>query len=66
MADVYISGILSTITDPITLVLVVVGTFMGLVFGALPGLTASMGIALLIPLTFTLEPVPAIGMMIGC
>ena len=66
MADVYISGILSTISDPMTLLLVAVGTFMGLVFGALPGLTASMGIALLIPLTFTMDPVPALGMMIGC
>ncbi|MGI6028678.1 MAG: tripartite tricarboxylate transporter permease [Candidatus Heteroscillospira sp.] len=66
MAEVYISGIIGTITDPLTLVLVFVGTFMGLVFGSLPGLTASMGIALLIPLTFTLDPVPAIGMMIGC
>lgn len=66
MFEVYTSGILSTITDPLTLVLVFVGTFMGLVFGSLPGLTASMGIALLIPLTFTLDPVPAIGMMLGC
>lgn len=66
MVDVYVSGVLATVTDPLTLILVFVGTFMGLVFGALPGLTASMGIALLIPLTFTIPPVPAIGMMIGC
>ncbi len=64
--NVFISGVLATITDPLTLLLVFVGTFMGLIFGSLPGLTASMGIALLIPLTFTLDPVPAIGMMLGC
>ncbi|MCI8649659.1 MAG: C4-dicarboxylate ABC transporter permease [Anaerotruncus sp.] len=61
-----LAGVTATITDPLTLLLVFVGTFMGLIFGSLPGLTASMGIALLIPITFTLEPVPAIGMMLGC
>ena len=66
MANIYIQGILNTITDPLTLVMVFVGTFMGLIFGSLPGLTASMGIALLIPLTFTMDPVPAIGVMLGC
>ncbi|MGI6028674.1 MAG: tripartite tricarboxylate transporter permease [Candidatus Heteroscillospira sp.] len=66
MFEVYVSGVLNTITDPLTMVMVFVGTFMGLVFGCLPGLTASMGIALLIPLTFTLDPVTAIGMMLGC
>ena len=64
--SVYVSGILGTLTDPLTILYVFIGTFMGLVFGCLPGLTASMGIALLIPLTFTLDAVPAIGMMLGC
>jgi putative tricarboxylic transport membrane protein len=30
---------------------------MGLVFGSLPGLTATMGVAFLIPLTYTMDPV---------
>jgi len=47
------------------MVMVMVGTFMGLVFGALPGLTATMAVALLIPVTYSLEPVTAIGMMLG-
>ena len=64
--SVYVSGILGTLTDPLTILYVFIGTFMGLIFGCLPGLTASMGIALLIPLTFTLDAVPAIGMMLGC
>ena len=29
-----------------------IGVFMGIVFGALPGLTATMGLALLVPFTF--------------
>lgn len=41
------------------------GTLMGIVFGALPGLTATMGIALLIPMTFGLPPVVAFSAMLG-
>ena len=42
------------------------GTFMGLTFGTLPGPTATMGIALLIPLSYGMDPVTAQSMMIGC
>lgn len=43
----------------------VVGTIGGIVIGALPGLSATMGIAVLIPLTFGMEPLVALGMMAG-
>mgnify|MGYP000202733241 CR=1 FL=1 len=42
-----------------------VGLFFGIVIGALPGLTATMGIALMLPLTFTMPPVPSIVMLCG-
>ena len=51
---------------PFSIMMTFVGTFMGLVFGSLPGLTASMGIALLIPLTYKFDSAAAFGMMIGC
>ena len=35
------------------------GVALGIIFGALPGLTAAMGVALLIPLTFGMAPVTA-------
>lgn len=47
------------------LVAIIVGTVSGMVIGSLPGLTATMGIAILIPLTFTMEPLVALGMMAG-
>ena len=43
----------------------VVGVIGGIIFGAIPGLTATMGIALLIPLTFGMSPLMALGMMAG-
>ncbi len=61
-----LSNAFSTITNVNVLIFCFVGTFMGLVFGTLPGLTATMGIALLIPLSYGMDPTIAIGMMIGC
>ncbi|WP_319529790.1 tripartite tricarboxylate transporter permease [uncultured Cohaesibacter sp.] len=44
---------------------IALGTLGGLVIGALPGLTATMGVALLIPLTFSMTPVMGLNMLIG-
>ena len=57
--------VLSAVCNPTSLIMVLAGTCMGLIFGSLPGLSATMAVALLIPMTFTLEPVPAIGAMLG-
>jgi len=46
--------------DPITLALIAGSTLLGLVIGALPGLTATMGVALLTTLTLKLPPDTAI------
>jgi len=42
-----------------------IGVFGGTVIGALPGLTATMGVALLIPMTFGMAPVLGLNMLIG-
>lgn len=46
-----------------TLIGLVVGVGGGMVIGALPGLGATMGIAILTPLSFTMEPVAALVML---
>ncbi len=38
----------------------VIASLLGITIGAIPGLTAVMGVALLIPITFFMDPVPAI------
>ncbi|RXJ80908.1 tripartite tricarboxylate transporter permease [Arcobacter sp. F2176] len=43
----------------------IVGTTIGIAVGALPGLSATMGIAVLIPITFTMHPLTALGMIAG-
>jgi putative tricarboxylic transport membrane protein len=40
-----------------------VGTIGGMVVGALPGFTAAMGVSLLLPLTFGMEPIPSMVML---
>ena len=41
------------------------GLIWGILGGATPGLSASITMALLLPFTYTLEPMPAIVMQIG-
>ncbi|GBD49546.1 tripartite tricarboxylate transporter permease [Methylopila sp. Yamaguchi] len=49
-------------------VLLVIGlaAAFGLFVGAIPGLTATMAIALLVPVTFFMDPITAVGAMISC
>ena len=42
-----------------------IGVSLGIIFGALPGLTAVMGIALLIPLTFGFPAITAFSALLG-
>jgi putative tricarboxylic transport membrane protein len=44
---------------------IIVGVFTGICIGALPGLTATMGVALVLPLTFGMDAVPGILLLIG-
>ena len=50
-------------TDPLVIGLIILGTIAGVVVGALPGLSSSMAIALLLPFSLYLEPVPAIALL---
>ncbi len=42
-----------------------IGVLAGIIFGALPGLTATMGLALLVPFTFTMSPAAGLIMLGG-
>ncbi|MBT4263380.1 MAG: C4-dicarboxylate ABC transporter permease, partial [Deltaproteobacteria bacterium] len=47
------------------IIFLTLGVFMGIIFGALPGLTATMGLALLVPFTFTMAPATGLIMLAG-
>ena len=44
---------------------VVIGVIAGIVVGAMPGLSATMAISVLVPFTFGLQPLVALGLMAG-
>ena len=50
--------------EPFTLMAIVLSAFFGLFVGAVPGLTATMATALLVPVTFFMPPIPAIATMV--
>lgn len=47
---------LPLVFTPMTILLAVVGIVAGIIIGALPGLSSTMGVALFIPVTYTMEP----------
>ncbi|HUX39531.1 MAG TPA: tripartite tricarboxylate transporter permease [Rectinemataceae bacterium] len=52
--------------NPLTFALILVGTLWGMIAGALPGLSTSMAVILLLPFTYGMEPVRAIVMLVSC
>ena len=54
---------LREVTDPFVIALIVGGTLGGVLVGALPGLSSSMAVALLLPFSLYLEPIPAIALL---
>lgn len=63
-----LNNILTGLTNTFTLsslIWINVGLFIGVVFGSLPGLTATMGVALFLPVTFSMDPIPAMMLLLG-
>lgn len=56
---------LEAVLQPQPLLLILIGVVVGIVIGALPGLTATMSVAILLPFTFALEPVPGMMLLLG-
>jgi TctA family transporter len=56
---------LRLIFDPYVLWVIVASSAFGIFVGAMPGLTATMATALLVPVTFFMPPVPALGAIVA-
>lgn len=56
----YLPYILSQFIVPVNIVLMIAGTFVGILFGAIPGLSGTMAVMLFMPLTYTMEPGTAV------
>lgn len=63
--DMLMNGAAALAGNPMALLLALVGVALGIVIGALPGLTATMGVAILLPFTFGMDPVSGLLMISG-
>ena len=57
------AGIATVFSTPSVLIWIVLGALIGMVVGAIPGLTSAAAIAMLIPVTFYLEPLSALAFL---
>lgn len=55
---------LGLVFDPFVLMVIGLSALFGIFVGAIPGLTATMATALLVPITFFMPPVPALGAIV--
>lgn len=64
MFDMIAAGFTSIMT-PACLPLIFGGVVLGIIFGAIPGLSATMAIALCLPLTYGMDPIIGVSLLIG-
>lgn len=60
-----LANLLLPFTQPILLFYLAIGTFAGIYIGAIPGLSVTMAVSLLISFTFSWDLLPAIALIIG-
>lgn len=65
MLTTYLDVLLATLANPTALMLCVAGVVLGLVLGAIPGISSTMALAILLPVTFGMAPPVAILFLIA-
>ena len=64
MLEMLLGGF-GAVANPVSLLFIFFGVVMGIIFGAIPGLTATMAIALGLPLTYGMSPLNGISLLLG-
>ena len=59
-----LEGLLS-VADPFIIFLIAVGVIVGIIFGSIPGLTATMAVVMFLPVTYAMTPVQGISMLVA-
>ena len=60
-----LSEMVAIVANPELIALIAMGTFAGIYVGAIPGLSVTMAVSILISFTFAWDVYPAIALMIG-
>jgi len=64
MFDLLVTGF-SIVFAPATFLFIVGGTIIGVIFGAMPGVSASMAVALALPFAYAMKPIVAIAFLVS-
>ncbi|WHH57630.1 tripartite tricarboxylate transporter permease [Petroclostridium sp. X23] len=64
MFELFVAGFSAVFTFK-AMLLITIGVAVGIIFGAIPGLTATMAVALCLPITFGMSPVEGMSLLIG-
>ena len=60
-----IAGFQGIFNEPIILVYLIFGIFLGMVMGAIPGLTASLAVTLMLPFTYSMTHTAGISLLVA-
>ncbi|BDH60344.1 C4-dicarboxylate ABC transporter permease [Lysinibacillus sp. PLM2] len=64
MLEMLLQGF-SGVLNVTTILLILGGTILGLIFGSIPGLTATMAVAICLPITYGMHPVAGMSLLMG-
>lgn len=65
MLEYLITGLLNIVTDPMNIIMLLAAIFIGYIGGAIPGVSGTMLVVIMIPVTYTLEPQAAFILLTG-
>lgn len=63
--SIFLEGFQFIASEPLSIPLMIFGIFFGIVFGSIPGLTATLGVILLIPITYAMTSVEGMALLLG-
>jgi len=61
----FIQSFTAILANPINIILIFSGVAVGIIFGAIPGLTATMAVVMFLPLTYTMSPIMGIALLMA-
>ncbi len=60
-----LEGFMLVLTSPVCIGVIVVGVAVGIVFGAIPGLSSTMALVLFLPMTYAMSPVNGLSLLVA-
>ena len=60
-----LEGFMNVCTDPFAIALIAIGVIIGIIFGSIPGLTATMAVVMFLPVTYAMTPVQGISTLVA-